>query len=434
VACSGTVSDPRGWDDPAAAASSARGYAGSATSAAVSGRGPGALGTGGVGARSGGFAAAPGSAAPTIPGMTGTSATGAPTTSGVATGPLVPPWRQPMSAGAASPPPTLDPNAMSPGGETVGAGDITKPALGPAPLQANKVTGAPFVLVKNWNFGANGTIKNIDDLSAEFQYHDQFGTIANGTNYGAVTVAPNAATAVAANNLGLPNNRQPIEDPARPNREFTDETIVTYVRPLSASATTVSASAHNTGNGSFTSKFSLPSGGARLKHDLLWESRVRFPKPESGFWFSLWTAGNMWNKGAEMDVVESFGTPNIGTGAKAFHVNSVGGVDKHAYSSWPSELSNIGVPMAARDLADWHVFTWIYLQDDSYQVYFDDYLVQQGTLHWTLGGGNNGQNINMQFLFDFSWGHTQVQDVDISLPASSFPLTYELDYSRVYMR
>jgi hypothetical protein len=112
----------------------------------------------------------------------------------------------------------------------------------------------------------------------------------------------------------------------------------------------------------------------------------------------------------------------------------VGGVDKHAYSSWPSELSNIGVPMAARDLADWHVFTWIYLQDDSYQVYFDDYLVQQGTLHWTLGGGNNGQNINMQFLFDFSWGHTQVQAVDISLPASSFPLTYELDYSRVYMR
>jgi hypothetical protein len=40
----------------------------------------------------------------------------------------------------------------------------------------------------------------------------------------------------------------------------------------------------------------------------------------------------------------------------------------------------------------------------------------------------------MRFLFDFSWGHTQVSDVNIELPASMFPLTYEIDYSRVYLR
>jgi hypothetical protein len=37
----------------------------------------------------------------------------------------------------------------------------------------------------------------------------------------------------------------------------------------------------------------------------------------------------------------------------------------------------------------------------------------------------------MSFLFDFSRGHTQIADVDISLPASMFPITYEIDYSRV---
>jgi hypothetical protein len=40
----------------------------------------------------------------------------------------------------------------------------------------------------------------------------------------------------------------------------------------------------------------------------------------------------------------------------------------------------------------------------------------------------------MYFLFDFGWGHIEIPEVNISLPASSFPLTYELDYSRVYLR
>jgi len=37
-------------------------------------------------------------------------------------------------------------------------------------------------------------------------------------------------------------------------------------------------------------------------------------------------------------------------------------------------------------------------------------------------------------LFDFSWGHTQVDSVDIELPAEQLPFTYEIDYSRVYIR
>lgn len=347
------------------------------------------------------------------------------------------------TAGAAAPGGTVvppnnasnwDPSATNSQGNSVGVGDIAKPAQGPAPTRASKVTGGPFTLVKNWDFGSDGTIAQMSDLIGEFKFHDQFDTIANGTNYGSVIVAPNAETAITAKNLGLPNNRQPIEDPARPYREFTAEAIRTHVRSLSPAATSINASKHDAGNGSFMAKWTLPKGGSRLKQDLLWESRVRIVTPVKGFWFSLWTAGHRWNKGAEMDVVESFGTPNIGPGANAFHVNSVGGRDKHAYSSWSSELSGLGVAAAQRDLSEWHVFTWVYLRDDTYQVYYDDHLVQQGTVIWTLGGTSSGEELDMQFLFDFAWGHTQVSDVNISLPVSELPLTYELDYSRVYLR
>jgi hypothetical protein len=330
--------------------------------------------------------------------------------------------------------PNWDPEVTNAQGNSVGIGDIKNPALGPAPTHASKVTGAAFTLVKNWDFGSDGTIAQMSDLIAEFQFHDQFKTIANGTNYGSVIVAPTAQTAISVTGLGLPNNRQPVEDPARPYREFTPESIRTYVRPLSPTATSISATKHDSGNGSFMAKWLLPKGGSRLKQDVLWESRVRITKPAKGFWFSLWTAGHKWNKGAEMDVVESFGTPNIGPGANAFHVNSVGGRDKHAYSSWQNELGGLGVPVADRDLSEWHVFTWVYLKDDTYQVCYDDHLVQQGTLIWTLGGTSSGEELDMQFLFDFAWGHTQVSEVNISLPASELPLTYELDYSRVYLR
>jgi len=366
---------------------------------------------------------------------------GAPGTGPTQTDPgtVVPNGAMPGSSGGASSvgpsAPAFDPRAPNANGQSVGVGDVEQPALGPEPTFGSKVPGEPFVLVKNWDFGEAGTIHDPSELIAEFQFHDQFNTIANGTNYSSVTVAPTAATAIAATGLGLPNNRQPVDnDPDRPYREFTPDAIRTYVRPLSASSTSVSGSAHNTGNGSFTAKWKLPAGGSHLKNDLLWESRVRIPTPVSAFWFSLWTAGVKWNKGAEMDVVESFGTPNIGTGAKAFHVNSVGGVDKHKYESWPTTLSSLGVPAADRDLSEWHVFTWVYLRDDTFRVYYDNHLVQEGTLIWTLAGKSTGEPLDMYFLFDFGWGHTQVKEVNVTLPASAFPVVYELDYSRVYMR
>jgi hypothetical protein len=326
------------------------------------------------------------------------------------------------------------PADSGPPAQTIGTGDVSAPAVGPAPSDATKVGGAPFVLVKNWDFGTDGTIKDVASLVSEFQFHDQFNTIANGTNYGAVTVAPNAATAIPAANLGLPNDMQPVEDPAHPVREWTSSSLKTYVRPLSPSQSTCTVSAHDAGNGSFAAKWKLPKGGALLGKDILWETRVRMPTPLAAYWFTLWTSGNQFENGAEVDVLQSFGTPNIYPPPTAFHVDGLGGKNDIDYTSWPTGLDSAGIPANGRDLRQYHVVTWVYSKDDSWKVYFDGVVAQTGTLHWTVGGASTGQAIDMDFLFELGWGNTQISDVNISLPAASFPLTYEIDYSRVYLR
>lgn len=326
------------------------------------------------------------------------------------------------AAGASSPP--------LPAG--IGSGELTRPVAGPAPSVAAKLGGAPFSLVKNWDFGRADTLRDVAQLNAEFDYHDQFDTIANGTRYGAVTVAPDAAHAIAAPGLGLPGDRQPIEDPARPYREWTERSLKTYVRPLSPSQSSVTAPAHDAGCGSLNAKWKLSRGGAFLGRDLVWETRLRMPAPLPGYWLALWSAGDQWNEGAEMDVLASFGAANAG--AKAFHVDAIGGTNAIDYSDWARGLTTAGVAQDARDLTQWHVWSWVYLRDDSYQVYFDGQLVQHGSIHWTNGGGERDTPIDLRFVFDLSWGHTQIADADISLPAAMFPLVYELDYSRVYLR
>lgn len=312
-----------------------------------------------------------------------------------------------------------------PGSPTVGVGDITRPAVGPAPTEAGKIGGAPFVLVKNWDFGTSGTIRDTSTLVSEFLFHDQFGTIANGTNYGSLIVAPSGQTAIA---------NQPVEDPARPTREWTAEALRAHVRPLSAAQTSVSVSAHDTGCGSIMAKWKLANGGAPLGRDLLWETRARMTKPLAAYFFGIWAAGNKWDRGAEMDVVKSFGTPDIYPPPSAFYVSSVGGTDSIDYAAWPNGLSAAGVPENARDLREWHTWSWLYRTDDTFVVYYDGYVVQRGTLHWTLRGAAGGEALEVYFLFDFAWGHLEIPEVNITLPASSFPLTYELDYSRVYLR
>jgi hypothetical protein len=314
----------------------------------------------------------------------------------------------------------------------IGSGKLSQAIAGPAPREAESFVGPAFGLVKNWDFGQLDTVRDIATLSAQFDYHDQFGTIANGANYGAVSVAPTPETAINSWNLNLPNDLQPVEDPERPYRELTAHSLKTYVRPLDPTQESVSAAAHDAGSGSMMAKWHLPKAGAVLGHDLLWETRVRIPKPVQGYWFALWTAGTTWDLGPEIDVAESFGAPHVPH--SSFHATAVGGTNTNDFTSWPGALDRAGVPAEARDLRDWHTWTLVYLRDDSYRVYFDGYVVQQGMIHWRTSGDAEAAATGLHFLFDFGWGHTGVPDVNIALWASHFPLVYEIDYSRVYLR
>jgi hypothetical protein len=296
----------------------------------------------------------------------------------------------------------------------------------PAPKPAGVFEDQAFTLAKNWDFGTSGNIGNNTALATEFQFHDQFGTIMNGTNYGSKIVAPTAATA-------LPG--QPAEDPANPVRQYTAGSMKTLLIPLGG-ATTVTPTQHNVGNGSIQAKWTLPNGGSLLGQDILWETRVRMVTPPY-FWFALWTSGNAWDCGAEMDVVESFGFDNGGGftnyDGRLWHSNSVCGSDAINYSSWPDGMAAGGVTNF--DATQYHTWQWLYRKDNTFSVYMDGHEVQHGTINWTVHGTAGGTPINMSFLIDAGWGHTQVASVNHSLPASTLSgKYYEFDYSRVYLQ
>lgn len=316
--------------------------------------------------------------------------------------------------------------------ETIGGGSVDSPAIGPSPSFG--IGGPGMVLVKNWHFGAGGTVKNYADMSANFFYHDQFGTIGNGTNYGAVTVAPDAANALF---------KQPVEGVnSPPVRQFTGDSLKTFLTPLDG-ATVVDPRKHNAGCGSFMAKWKLPRGGSLLGQDIVWETRVRYAPPPY-FWFAIWTAGNKWKwdghaEGAEQDLVESFGYDNGGGNTnydgRFWHVNSVAYPSKDAvdYGGWGTAMEKMGIK--SYDAGQYHIWTWLYKKDNSYAMYVDGVPVQSGTdYHWTFGGHPADEPIDMDFLFDAGWGHTQIGSVNHPLPASAFESKfYEWNYSRVYL-
>ncbi|MFA6288112.1 MAG: hypothetical protein WC661_12075 [Opitutaceae bacterium] len=318
--------------------------------------------------------------------------------------------------------------------ETIGGGTIASPAVGPTP--ANAVGGSGFALVKNWNFGtsASSTVTNMTDMSTNFQYHDQFGTIAN-PNYGAKIVSPDTTNALSG---------QPIEgvNTATPVRTFFTDSLRTYIVPLNGATTLVPASM-NTGSGSFQAKWTLPNGGSRLNQDMIWETRVRYVTPPY-FWFALWTAGNKWDNGAEFDLIESFGYDNGGPGytnydGQFWHSDVVGGTWTTNYSNWANGMQSCGIPAYGTPppyiASNWHTWTWLYRKDNTYSAYVDGIQVQSGTLHWTFGATSTGEAINMSFLFDGTWGSRTVTNNNFPLAASALAgKYYEWDYSRVYLR
>lgn len=309
--------------------------------------------------------------------------------------------------------------------ETLGGGTIANPASGPPPSYG--LGGAGLVLVKNWNFGSGGTstIKNMSDMNANFFYHDQFNTITN--KYGAKIVSPDAANALGG---------QPIDNinTTGPARQFTSTSLKTYLLPLDG-ATTVKASQRNVGCGSFMPKWKLPKGGSLLNQDIVWETRVRYVTPPY-FWFAIWNSGNLWNNGAEIDIVESFGYDNGGGNTnfdgRYWHSSVVGGIKATSYSNWATGMASRGITTFSA--TQYHIWTLLYRVNNTYSSYVDGIEVQNGTLNWTRSGVAGGTEIDMNFLFDGTWGHTLMGSVNKSLPASALVgKYYDWDYSRIYL-
>ena len=352
--------------------------------------------------------------------------------------------------------------------ETIGGGTIVSPAQGPPPTYTGGVSG--LVLVKNWHFGTNGTIKNMADMNANFLYHDQHNSIANGGNaYGALIVAPDEANAIFPGDVyyydddGTHKGRglgqgQPIEGrDSAPVRQFTANSLKTFLVPLKQATTkvngvlTVLPDRHEVGCGSFMGKWFLPAGGSLLGQDIVWETKVRYKTPPY-FWFSLWTDGDRWRwdngaRGAEHDLIETYGEDYASEGAGTdygknnfdghlWHSNSVAGSDTVNYFTgawWGAAMASAGIK--TYDATQYHVWTWVYKHDNSYAMYVDGVKVQSGTnYYWTFGNRPTDAPINMDFRFDGAWGHRAVRQVDKPLPASALEGTYyEYEYSRVYL-
>jgi hypothetical protein len=317
--------------------------------------------------------------------------------------------------------------------ETIGGGTITDKATGPAPSFG--IGGADMLLVKNWHFGSAGTIKNYADMDANFLYHDQFNTIGNGNNYGALTVAHDKVTAIGD---------QPIEGiDSPPVREFFSDSMKTYLTGLDG-ATLCKPHAHNAGCGSFMAKWKLPKDGSLPRREIVWETRVRYVTPPY-FWFAIWTAGDKWKwdkgaQGAEQDLVESFGYDNGGPkftnfDGRFWHSNAVATPLKDTidYADWGKTMARQGIKNY--DAAQYHIWTWQYKTDGTYAMYVDGTKVQGGSnYYWTFGNKAGDDPLDMFFLFDGGWGHTQVSGVNKPLPASEFAgKFYEWNYSRVYL-
>lgn len=322
------------------------------------------------------------------------------------------------------------------------------------PSEFANIGGEPFTLAKNWDFGTTGTVTNTADLAQEFQFHDMWGTVANGTNYGAIMTRPVEApnfgvSSYATLNLNtfnasltppMPTDAQPVDN--NRYRSFTSNSLVCKVLPLNSASTSIGvASTHNSGNGSMVAKYTLPTGGKLLGKDICWETRVRMTGAPLGYWFALWATGTNWNSGPEMDVVEAFSSSGTNINGDLWHSSSVNGNDIVDFSgAWDTPLSarwgtGFATPNGTQTLRNWHTFTWIYKADDTYKVYVDGKLIQYGTLPWIVPFTNN-VTTDMWFLFDFSFGHVSISPNNAATISNinSTPLTYEIDYSRIWLR
>jgi hypothetical protein len=121
--------------------------------------------------------------------------------------------------------------------------------------------------------------------------------------------------------------------------------------------------------------------------------------------------------------------------------NGIGGSNSKNYfgGPWDNVISTLGfpgyaLPNGAQSLRNWHVFTMEYKRDNTFRMYMDSTLIQSGTLDWKVPTSTTVPPLS--FLFDFGFGHTAIAPINTTVIAdiNATPLTYEIAYSRVWLR
>lgn len=307
-------------------------------------------------------------------------------------------------------------------------------AVPPPSIPDRTQWGAPVV---DLTFGARrpgATIRNRAELSRAVYFYDQFNQRNNGGgNYLADNMAPPEAEDPG------PCERYGAEDPFH---EIAAGSLRCYVKPKRRGARWITPQPHGrsqpVGASGFRLRYPGPGGGAgsRLGRDICWETRCRMSGPLPYYWWSLWICGEAWDRGAELDVPESFGFDN-GFGytnfqGEKFHVSSVGGEDEVDVSAnWSRH-----VPEGVGPLTRWHTFTTVYRRDDTWECRVDGKLANRGRLLWRLGGNQGTQPLERcWFLIDNAWGHQHVRSVRPErVEVRIFEgFHWEYDYTRIWV-
>jgi hypothetical protein len=297
--------------------------------------------------------------------------------------------------------------------------------------------GGGWTVIKNWDFGtdAGNTVKTSADLVSEFEFHDNFGQINNGNgNYGCDMVAEPGAPAFGA------------QLRASGFRTFAPGHLKMHVREIPKAGdmdhTTIGpASKHDCGYGGLMAKFSQPTAGRRYGKDIIVETRFRIETPCAvGYWLApAWVVGSSWDRGPEIDPLESFPSDGGNLCGKSWHSdavygNTTAGSNAVNYSNWWPGMASTGLTEAQRYLTDWHTLTLVYRKDNTFEVFFDGHRAQHGTLDWTTAAAPDPEHVRMHHLWDGGFGHTGIAPLNAmkaAIPADGNVITYNVDYWRI---
>lgn len=262
-------------------------------------------------------------------------------------------------------------------------------------------------MVVNHTFGtgSSATIKNLDQLAAQYKNLDVWNTDGNGGNYS--------------------SHAAPMSDASV--RVFTADALQLKVLPATNTQTTVSVDAHDSKSSNITLKQAFTPAQLHSK-EFVFEGRFKTSKAARGWWQALWVSGNPWN--SEYDIMETFWTVYANVSHPyGYHADNVFGTsDLECVWDWQKCIKRWQTRGGTTDayLDVYHTFTWYHKPDNTYVTYVDGVEMQRGTDNW---------QVDLYLMLDNSFGHTKLKEqAGLVIDASELPIVMDVSFLRVFSR